>query len=93
MRNSYPGICYRCNLSVAAGEGHFERFRGSWRVQHSRCAIEHRGSGDPVMNGRDAQQLHRKRENAKGTGKKAQKARKFLRDLAMANDRIRYEDF
>lgn len=45
MRNKFPGICYRCNLYVAAGEGHFERFRGSWRVQHAQCAIANREKG------------------------------------------------
>lgn len=93
MRNRYPGICYRCNLNVAAGEGHFERFRGAWRVQHTRCAIENRGKGDPVAGGRDAQKLDRARIDARGTGKRAQKARKFLRDLDRASGRIRYEDF
>lgn len=47
MRNKYPGVCYRCGKPVKAGEGHFEKIRGSsgpkrWRVQHASCAIEHR---------------------------------------------------
>lgn len=42
MRNQYPGTCYRCGEPVAAGAGHFERFRGGWRTQHATCAIQHR---------------------------------------------------
>lgn len=44
MRNKYPGICYRCGKTVASGDGHFERYKGSrkWRTQHATCAIEHR---------------------------------------------------
>ena len=37
MRNKYPGICYKCNNVVAAGDGHFERYNGGWRVQHAKC--------------------------------------------------------
>ena len=39
MRNKYPGECYRCGGHVAKGEGHFERHKGGWRVQHASCAI------------------------------------------------------
>lgn len=42
MRNRYPGICYRCGQSVAAGDGHFERHSGGWRTQHATCAVTHR---------------------------------------------------
>lgn len=42
MRNKYPGICYRCGKEVKAGEGHFERYHGGWRVQHASCAIENK---------------------------------------------------
>ena len=42
MRNKYPGICYRCQTPVPKGEGHFERHKGGWRVQHAACAIKHR---------------------------------------------------
>lgn len=42
MRNRHPGICYRCGKPVAAGDGHFERHKGGWRVQHATCAIEAR---------------------------------------------------
>jgi len=42
MRNKHPGICYRCNEWCPAGDGHFERSRGGWRVQHAACAISHR---------------------------------------------------
>lgn len=44
MRNQHPGFCYRCGELVAAGEGHFERHRGGWRVQHASCAIKYRGT-------------------------------------------------
>lgn len=43
MRNQYPGVCYRCGKIVEAGQGHFERHKGGWRVQHADCAITHRG--------------------------------------------------
>jgi hypothetical protein len=42
MRNRYPGICYRCGKTVAKGDGHFERHKGSWRTQHADCAIKAR---------------------------------------------------
>ncbi len=53
MRNSFKGICYRCNKIVEAGEGHFELIRNKeqqkligrkWRVQHVKCAIINRRS-------------------------------------------------
>lgn len=76
-RNTFGGVCYRCSKWVAPGEGHFERFRGHWRVQHATCAIEFRNTPDPD---READQLARRLRLAKGTGKSAQKARKRLRD-------------
>ncbi len=42
MRNKRPGTCYRCNLRVEAGQGHFERHAGDWRTQHADCAIRAR---------------------------------------------------
>ncbi len=42
MRNKYDGYCYRCGKKVGVREGHFERFRGTWRLQHADCAIKHR---------------------------------------------------
>jgi hypothetical protein len=39
MRNKHPGVCYRCGQHCAAGDGHFERHKGGWRVQHAKCAI------------------------------------------------------
>ena len=54
MRNSYPGICYRCKQPVKAKQGHFEHIKfeerkekkiiGKWRLQHAECAIKHRGT-------------------------------------------------
>ncbi len=41
-RNKYGGTCYRCNKYVAPQAGHFERYKGGWRVQHVECAIKHR---------------------------------------------------
>ena len=51
MRNKYPGICYRCGKIVNTNEGHFERYKGSWRVQHAKCAIKFRGSKQPNKEG------------------------------------------
>lgn len=77
MRNRYPGICYRCGEQVAAGDGHFERFRGGWRTQHATCAIEHRGTPDPARQA-DVQRLLEWRA-ANATGKRGQRARQRLR--------------
>ncbi len=54
MRNSYPGICYRCKQKVESGNGHFEKIPfeerkekkiySKWRLQHSECAIKFRGT-------------------------------------------------
>lgn len=56
MRNTYPGMCYRCGERVEAGEGHFELvsriqrnkwgcgFNVKWLVQHVTCAIVWRGT-------------------------------------------------
>ena len=49
MRNTYPGICYRCGEIVKTGEGHFERLKSfsrgvAWRTQHAECAIKYRGT-------------------------------------------------
>ncbi len=75
MRNRFPGTCYRCGEHVAAGDGHFERLAGQWRVQHATCAIECRGTPDPA---REAHQRRKDLFAAHGTGRKAQKARKRL---------------
>ena len=76
MRNKFPGNCYRCGGHVDPGAGHFERFRGGWRVQHAECAIECRGTPDPQ---RDADALRRNQRLAEGTGKTAKRARRYLR--------------
>lgn len=44
MRNRFPGPCYRCSHLVKAGEGHFERYSGGWRVQHADCALRHQSA-------------------------------------------------
>ena len=58
MRNSFPGVCYRCGKHVAPKEGHFERVTqiqatrwnkprkllGNWILQHATCAIQFRGT-------------------------------------------------
>lgn len=51
MRNSYPGVCYRCKEEeVKSGDGHFEiipkkeRVKSRWRLQHAHCAIIFRGT-------------------------------------------------
>jgi hypothetical protein len=78
MRNKFPGTCYRCGGHVAPGEGHFERFRNGWRTQHAACAIEHRNTPDPE---RIADRLAWLKRMAQGTGPKAQRARRRLRDM------------
>lgn len=42
MRNKYKGTCYQCGQEVEAGAGHFQRYKGSWRVHHAKCAITFR---------------------------------------------------
>jgi hypothetical protein len=44
MRNKYPGYCYRCGGYVAKKEGHFERYKNTWKIQHADCAIKYRGT-------------------------------------------------
>lgn len=88
MRNQYPGPCYRCGETVAPGDGHFERFGHSWRVQHATCAIRFRGTPDPA---RQALNMHNLKVRAAGTGKRAQRARKRIRDLM--NTPVNPKDF
>ncbi len=78
MRNRYPGTCYRCGGHVAAGDGHFERFRGGWRTQHATCAILHRGTQDLE---RAAYRLEKIKRAALLTGKRGQRARRSLRAI------------
>lgn len=52
MRNQYPGTCYRCGHRVEAGEGHFERMQGGWRIQHAGCAIQYRGTDQHYLKDR-----------------------------------------
>ena len=40
MRNKYPGICYRCGKHVEKGDGHFEKTKDGWRVQHAECCLK-----------------------------------------------------
>ena len=37
-RNRYPGTCYCCGEYVPTGFGHFERYRGHWRIKCVKCA-------------------------------------------------------
>lgn len=37
-RNRYPGYCYKCGEHVPIGYGHFERYRGMWRIKCVKCA-------------------------------------------------------
>ncbi len=37
-RNMYPGVCYACGKWVPTGFGHFERYRGHWRIKCVKCA-------------------------------------------------------
>lgn len=68
MRNRYPGTCYRCGSRVDPGDGHFERFRGTWRTQHAACAIKHRGTPDDQ---RASERMQKLRLGAQCTGKRA----------------------
>ncbi len=88
MRNQYPGECYRCGVTVAAGDGHFERFGHSWRLQHASCAIRFRGTPDI---GRQALNMQNLTVRAAGTGKRAQRARKRLAAIMKPTHRL--EDF
>ena len=76
-RNQFPGPCYRCGTNVAVGDGHFERLGYKWRVQHATCAIEFRGILDPA---RDRMRFKIEIDRAQGTGKRAQRARRAIRD-------------
>ena len=48
MRNKFGGPCYRCGQWVKKGEGHFERHKGGWRVQHASCAITERNKREQI---------------------------------------------
>ncbi len=37
-RNKYAGTCYCCKANVPPGFGHFERYKGSWRIKCVKCA-------------------------------------------------------
>ena len=37
-RNRYPGTCYCCGEKVPTGYGHFERYKGGWRIKCVKCA-------------------------------------------------------
>lgn len=37
-RNRYSGYCYRCGKYVPVGYGHFERYKGTWRIKCVKCA-------------------------------------------------------
>ena len=89
-RNTYPGTCYRCGRTVAAGAGHFERYGRAWRVQHAECAIQFRGTNVGVERGvsvpqhvKRARQVQKWMRTAETTGRKAQRARKNIRDIIM----------
>lgn len=36
-RNKYAGICYCCNTYIPPGFGHFERYKGGWRIKCVKC--------------------------------------------------------
>jgi hypothetical protein len=42
MRNKHKGICYFCGKVVEVKEGHFERYKGSWRTIHANCVFRQR---------------------------------------------------
>lgn len=37
-RNKYVGYCYCCGKWIEPGFGHFERYRGGWRIKCVKCA-------------------------------------------------------
>ncbi len=37
-RNKYAGYCYRCGKWIEPGFGHFERYKGGWRIKCVKCA-------------------------------------------------------
>jgi hypothetical protein len=80
VRNRFGGTCYRCQEWCAPGEGHFEKYSGGWRVQHASCAIRFRGQPDDE---RKADTLAELQRRALGTGKRAQRARRELRDRGL----------
>lgn len=82
MRNKFPGPCYRCGARVDTGAGHFEKFGAGWRVPHATCAIEMRGTPDPLR-----RQANDRRDQfvAQGTGRPAQRARKRIRDRVISD--------
>ncbi len=80
MRNKHGGNCYRCGKWCDPGAGHFELFRGGWRVQHAMCAIEYRGTPDAD---RQSDRLKLLKHRAKLTGRQAQRARRELRSLGV----------
>lgn len=49
-RNQYGGKCYRCGEWCGPGDGHFERHKRGWRLQHAGCAIVYRNApGGPRL--------------------------------------------
>lgn len=94
MRNTFSGVCYRCGKTVAAGAGHFERnwtgVGAKWRTQHAECAIKFRGvqTEDHKIEEqkRQAARVRRWQETAAGTGRRAQAARRCLRELAATGE-------
>ncbi len=48
MRNRYGGLCYFCNFWVKEYDGHFERYRGGWRVIHADCVYKQREIKDKL---------------------------------------------
>lgn len=88
MRNEYRGECYRCSAIVEPGDGHFERFGNGWRLQHAACAIKYRGIPD---SDRQALKMRHLKTRAEATGKRAQRARKKLREIMQPTHKT--EDF
>lgn len=59
-RNKYAGICYCCGQNTPPGYGHFERYKGGWRVKCVKCA-----SGR-IVNEKDKGVIWAKKQNAMG---------------------------
>jgi hypothetical protein len=52
MRNKYKGTCYYCNKEVLPNKGHFERYKGGWRVIHAECVLKQRKEKELIKNER-----------------------------------------
>jgi len=69
--NQYEGPCCHCGRTVLAGGDTFEKWGNKWKPLHLACRAEFK----------QKQKIDRLQYWAQGTGKRAQRARKTLREL------------